>query len=298
MRRLFRYLDYLGRGLLMGAADIVPGVSGGTVALIVAVYERLVAAISDLFSSALCLLRLDARGALAHGRAVNWSLLVPLGLGIVIALIVGARFIPGLLEQYPEHMYGLFFGLVAASLAIPWLRIERRQLRHVVLVLGAAAVAFLLVGLPQLQTDAPGLLRVFASASVAICAMILPGVSGAFLLEVLGIYAPTLEAINNRDLVYVATFVAGAGLGIGLFAKLLTLLLRRYHDVTMAVLVGLIAGALRALWPYGGPEGLLRLPAAHEPVGGVVLVGMAGFALVAGLTAWAWYRRRSALARS
>lgn len=296
MRRLFQYLDYFGRGLLMGAADIIPGVSGGTVALIVAVYERLVASISELFSFVISLLRVDVQAARTHWWATEWRLILPLGVGIVGAFVTGARFIPGLLEAYPMHMYALFFGLVAASLAIPWLRIEERHYVHVMLAGAAALLAFFLVGLPQLQTDDPGLLRVFVSTSIAICAMILPGVSGAFLLEVMGIYAPTLEAINGLDLAYLATFALGAGIGIGLFAKLLSLLLERFHDITMAVLVGLIAGALRALWPYGGPAGVLRLPTDHEPVVSVALIGLAGFLLVAGLTFWGWRQRRDALA--
>lgn len=285
-RTLRDSLDYFARGLLMGGADVIPGVSGGTVALIVGVYERLVAAISHLVSFGLALLRLDETAARKAWRAVEWRLLLPLGTGIVAALLIGARVIPGLMEQYPLHMRALFFGLVAASLAIPWQRIGRVRPRLVLLALAAAVGAFLLVGLPQLHVAAPGLPRVFGSAAVAICAMILPGVSGAFLLEVLGLYVPTLEAVNTQNWAYLLTFVAGAGVGLGLFSKILDALLRRYHDATMAALIGLIAGALRALWPYMEADGALRGPNPGEPVDAVVLMGALGFAAVAALAWW------------
>lgn len=287
MRAFFRHgLDYFVRGLLMGGADIIPGVSGGTIALIVNVYERLIEAISHLVSFGLRLVRFDGTGARDAWRAVDWGLLLPLGGGIVTALLVGARFIPGLMEQYPMHMQGLFFGLVAASLFIPWQRIDRVRPFLVVIAVVAAVAAFWLTGLPQLDVEEPGLLRVFGSAAVAICAMILPGVSGAFLLEVLGIYSPTLEAVNGRQWIYIAVFIAGAGTGLGLFSKLLNLLLHRYHDATMAALIGLIAGALRALWPYTAPGGALQWPAPHDPVGSVVVLGALGFLVVLALMWW------------
>lgn len=292
MPRILRdVFDYFVRGLLMGGADIIPGVSGGTIALIVAVYERLISALSELVSFGLNVLQADWAEAAEHWRAVDWHLLLPLGAGIVTALLIGARFIPGLMAQYPAQMRGLFFGLVAASLVIPWLRIERPSPRLAAIALVGAVLAFALVSLPPRTVAEPGLWRVFGSAAVAICAMILPGVSGAFLLEVLGIYTPTLEALNAGNMPYVITFVAGAAGGLALFAKLLNTLLRHYHDATMAALIGLIAGALRALWPYAAASGALRWPAAGEPVGSVIALGMCGFVAVAGLTWWGHRRR-------
>lgn len=292
MPSLFRSaLDYFARGLLMGGADIIPGVSGGTIALIVAVYERLIEAISHLVSFGLALVRLDGTAAQQAWRDVDWKLLLPLGAGIVTALLIGARFIPGLMAQYPMHMQGLFFGLVAASLIIPWQRIEQRSGHQLIIAVVAAGLAFWLTGLPQLSVEEPGLARVFGSAAVAICAMILPGVSGAFLLEVLGIYTPTLEAVNEQQWTYIVTFIAGAATGLGLFSKILNTLLHRAHDATMAALIGLIAGALRALWPYTAPDGTLQGPTPGDPVGSVVALGLAGFAAVALLIWWGARRR-------
>lgn len=280
---LLRYVLY---GALMGGADVVPGVSGGTMALIVGVYERLVRALSSLVSFGLALVRLDLDAAQTHWTSVPWRLLVPLFGGIAGAILVGAKVIPPLMEAFPASMRGLFLGLVAASLLIPARRIERMTVLRGGIGLACAAGAFFLTGLPVLSVSDPSLLRVFLSATVAICAMVLPGVSGAFLLEALGIYTPTLEALNALVWDYVLTFGLGAAVGLGTFAKLLDLLLTHRHDATMAALVGLIAGALRALWPYGGAARTLRWPGPGDPVVSVVTLALVGFGAVLALLYW------------
>jgi putative membrane protein len=287
----------------MGGADIIPGVSGGTMALIVGVYERLIHSLSSGFSMLLALARLQGPDVRDHAREVDWGLVIPLLAGIVVAIGTASFFLPDLIETYPHQMRGLFLGLVAASIAVPWLRIGRMTWRLLLLALAGAVAAFLVVGLPLLQAQPqPGPLRVFASASIAICAMILPGVSGAFLLEVLGIYRPTVEALNaaiGLDLAatfYVLTFVVGATVGLGMFSKILDWLLARYHDRAMAALVGLMAGSLRALWPWqpwGTHQRTLLWPGPHDPVGSVVLLTFAGFLFVALLT-WLGARRIAA----
>ena len=292
MSSLWSTLRNAAYGLLMGGADVIPGVSGGTMALIVGVYEALVSAISSLVAMGLAVVRLDGDAVRQHWRAVPWGLVLPLGVGLLAAIRVGALVIPGLMETYPHQMRGLFLGLVAASLVIPALRIERFRAAHAVLVIVFALAAFLLTGLPVLEASTPSLARVFGSAAVAICAMILPGVSGAFLLEALGIYTPTLEAVNAQDWTYILTFVGGAAAGLGAFATLLDWLLTRHHDATMAALLGLIAGALRALWPYGGAERTLRLPTAEEPVASVVALALVGLGAVLALTVWGHRARR------
>lgn len=286
----------------MGAADIIPGVSGGTMALIVGIYKNLIGAIGDVVSALLTLLRGRPREAWRLVSEIEWRLLIPVAVGILGAIVVASQFVPQLLDRFPVESRALFFGLVAGSLAIPWNERHAHQSWHVAAALAAAVVAFVLVGLPRSGDAAdPSLLRVGLTAAVAINAMILPGVSGAFLLEVFGLYRPTLEALNALDLPYVGAFAVGAGLGLGAAAKGLGWLLDRYHDATMAVLVGLLAGSLRALWPWVG-----RAEHAHSD-GSVELVpdpsillgpgpdwplalGLAvfGFALV---TALAWLGR-------
>lgn len=275
----------------MGGSDIIPGVSGGTMALIVGIYRRLIDSISSFFSLILGLVRFDREGARRHAGAVEWGLVIPLALGILTALAVGAAVIPYFLEHYPAQCRGLFFGLVLASLAIPWLRIDGPGAREVGVALVAAVLVFWLVGLPQEAAGArPGLLRAFASAAVAICAMILPGVSGAFLLEALGIYRPTLEALHGAarlqgpDVLYVLAFIAGAAVGIGVFSKVLNWLIKHYQNVTMAALVGMMAGALRALWPWQSESRALQLPGAADPLWSVLALLAAGFVFITVLT--------------
>jgi putative membrane protein len=280
-------------GVLMGGADVIPGVSGGTMALIVGVYERLVGGISSAVSFGLALLRADPEDMQTHWAAIPWRLVLPLAAGIGGAIAIGAHLIPSLMDAHPEQMRGLFLGLVGASLFIPALRIERLTLGQGLLGVGCAVAAFYLTGLPVLkEASAPGLVRVFLSAAVAICAMILPGVSGAFLLKALGIYEPTLQAVKTMlaldlsALSYVLTFGVGAAAGLGAFAKLLDWLLNHRHDATMAALVGLIAGALRSLWPYLTPDRALHLPGPSDPIGSVVGLTLLGFVAVLGLLWW------------
>jgi putative membrane protein len=151
-------------------------------------------------------------------------------------------------------------------------------------------VAFLLVGLPPREIGAPPLPLVFAFASIAICAMILPGVSGAFLLLVLGIYEPTLEALSSLDVPYIAVFVAGAAVGLGLFSKLLEWLLDHHHEWTMAALVGLMVGSLRALWPWLSEDRGLDPPPDAASLAIAAGLALAGAALVLAVT---WFTRHA-----
>ena len=275
-------LNYL-RGLVMGTADIIPGVSGGTVALVVGIYERLVSSVRAGSSAVVALLRFDMLKVRQLLRQVHWDLLLPLGAGIGTAIVIGARYIPGLMETYPVQTQALFFGLILGALVVPWRQIHRRMPIHTVIAIVAAIATFVLVGLPPREVAEPSLMVVFVAAAVAICAMILPGISGSYLLLIMGMYAPTLRALNSRDLFYIAVFCLGAAIGLGLFSRLLEHLLTRHHDVTMAVLVGMMAGSLRALWPYLDEDrGLLPPPADATvlvPIG-LVLIGAA---LVMGL---------------
>jgi putative membrane protein len=282
----------------MGTADVIPGISGGTIALIVGIYERLIEAVRAVTAIPLGL-RHGVAGLRRTFAPVEWGFVIPLGVGILSAIAIGARVIPPLMEAYPEESRALFFGLVAASLIIPWQRAGAIRWAGYVLALAAATLAFVLVGLPMMRAPEPSLLRVFGSAAVAICAMILPGVSGAFLLKVLGIYEPTLRAVSGLDLVYILVFALGAITGLALFARLLSYLLRHYYTRTMVVLVGLLAGSLRALWPWQGtvvvdgvavatPARLLGPPTVEAALAALLVAGI-GFGLVV-LLIWLGYR--------
>ncbi len=276
--RPVHYLD----GLLMGTADAIPGVSGGTMALIVGIYERLLGSIESGFRAAVSVVRLRPAEVRTNLGRVEWRLIVPLFAGIITALLVAARFMPQLLERYPTQSRALFLGMVAASVSIPWKRIAQPAVGHVLVAVPAAVAGFLLTGLPPGTVSDPSPLQIFGAAAIAICAMILPGISGAFLLLAAGMYEPTLRAVDERDLGYIAIFVLGAGVGLGSFSILLNRLLERRHDTTMAALVGLMLGSLRALWPWQDVDRGLLTPHSSEWIL-PVLLGVVGLVLVLGV---------------
>lgn len=271
------------RGLLMGSFDVVPGVSGGTVALIVGIYERLIASIRALVDAALALPRRDRGRLRARLGEVDWGLVLPVALGVAVAIVTLARVIEPLLDEEtgsPVQARAVFLGLICGSLVVP-LRLAgglgggRWALAGI-----AAAAAFLLAGLPETEVDDPAPIAVLGAAMVAICAMILPGVSGSFILLALGMYAPTIAAVNDRDLGYLAIFALGAAVGLGAFSKLLNRLLRDHHDATMAVLLGLMVGSLRAVWPYQNAERGLEAPPGGTAWLGELALALAALALV------------------
>lgn len=232
----------------MGAADVVPGVSGGTMAFIVGIYEELIGSIRAVGTTNFW--RPLSRGRIKEAAAaINLKFLLAVLAGILIAIVSLARLLEHLLETQPVYIWSFFFGLVLASVFVVARRIERWKVSTWVLVLLAAAAAWVLVGLVPLQTpDAWWFF--FLSGALAICAMILPGISGAFILLLLGKYREVLAAVNARDLVTIGWVGLGAILGLVLFARVLAWLFRHYHDLTVAALTGLMLGSLRKIWPW------------------------------------------------
>jgi putative membrane protein len=277
------------RGALIGVAEVIPGVSGGTVALIVGIYETLIDAIADTVLAARRALGLTSEGrsvrrAGATIRALPWAMLVPVGLGMVIALLLGARFIEPLLEEQPVAMRALFLGLVLAGTYVPAhmvLRTEpgRWRASEVLIVLAVAAVTFVLMGLPPGDIADPGPVAIVASAAMAICALVLPGVSGSFLLLTIGMYEPTIAAVNDLDFAYIALFALGAIIGLSAFVSVLRWLLENRARITLVVIVGLMLGSLRALWPWQGDDRELLAPTSQ--VGLAIALFLAGVAVVA-----------------
>lgn len=265
-------------GLVMGTADAIPGVSGGTMALIMGIYEDLLAAISSGFRMILAAVRADFGGAGRHFRDIRWGFILPLLAGIATAIGVASIFVPDILESYPVESRALFLGLVGASIAIPWNRITNPGYEAVSIAFVFAVPAAFLSGLPSGSIDDPALWMAFAGAAVAICAMILPGVSGSFLLLVLGLYEPTLEAVRDIDVAYIGVFAIGAIAGLGSFATLLRRLLTTRHDQTMAALVGLMIGSLRALWPWQDDDRNLLAP--DDTALTVIVLVVLGFVIV------------------
>lgn len=238
-------------GFLMGTADLIPGVSGGTIALILGIYPRLVASIREASSGLGRLFRLDMPGLRRHLAAVEWTLVVPLLVGIAIAIASLASFLEAQLEARPTILAAAFFGLVAGSVAIAWGLIRRPGPAHLLMVLGAGAVLFVLLGASASEiAGTPGPLVFFGAGALAVCAMILPGISGSLILVLVGMYAAALAAVTSRDWASVAALALGAVVGLALFSQALHWALRRHHDLVVAAMVGLMVGSLRILWPW------------------------------------------------
>jgi putative membrane protein len=243
----------IGRGFAMGAADVVPGVSGGTVALVLGIYEQLVANIRAGAGALGQLVRLDGRSFIERLRSVQWRFLIPLLSGIGLAVLTLARVISTALDDHPVGMSALFFGLVAGSAIVAWRMLDNADAARVAILVGVAVVAFFVLGLGAGERTEASLLLVLAAGALAICAMILPGVSGSFLLLTIGMYELVIDAVNDRDLAFLAVFMLGCVAGLALFSTALDWALEHHRDTVLAALTGLMVGSLRVLWPW--PEG-------------------------------------------
>ncbi|MDP3541311.1 MAG: DUF368 domain-containing protein [Elusimicrobiota bacterium] len=240
-------LGIFARGVLMGAADVVPGISGGTIALIVGIYPRLILALGAFDGELLRLaVRRDFAGA---ARRVDLRFLAALGSGIALAILTLAKAVTWLILNKPVTTWSLFFGLILGSTVLVIGLVGRWNASRVLAAGAGAALAYWICGLLPGETGG-GLLALFASAMIAISAMILPGISGAFVLVLLGKYRLVLEALHQRDFVVIAVFCAGCAIGLIAFTKLLRALLARWEGATMAFLCGLMAGSLRKIWPF------------------------------------------------
>lgn len=279
-------LDLL-RGFLIGSAELVPGVSGGTIALVTGVYDQLIDSAAHVVKAAKTVIAGPNRwhGAVAELRRTDWFLVIPVLLGMATAVFSIAGVMESFVTANPELARGLFFGLVAASIAVPLRMLPARTgqpvLLGVLVFLAAASLAFWMTGLAGgSDVESPPLIAVFFVASIAICALVVPGVSGSFFLLAVGLYATTLRAVNDRDLVYIAVFGLGALLGLALFVNILRYLLHNHRWWTLVAMAGLMLGSLRALWPWQSTAGSGGLLAPFAPVWMPILLAVIGAAIV------------------
>jgi len=240
-------LRYLLTGMAMGAADIVPGVSGGTIAFVAGIYEQLIKSVKTLTND-LPMLVLKFKIVEAV-KKVPWSFLVPLGIGILISLLSLSRIIEYLLHDQPVYTWAFFFGLILASIYSIGRQISVWNGKTMAAVVGGAILTYLIVGLVPVETP-DTYLAFFLAGGIAIVAMILPGISGSFLLLIMGKYQQLLAAVNNMQIMKLLTFVVGAFVGLAVFSKLLNWLFEHYHLMTIAVLTGVMIGSLRKVWPW------------------------------------------------
>ncbi|MFD1316705.1 DUF368 domain-containing protein [Namhaeicola litoreus] len=247
VRNLKNYLVITLKGIAMGAADVVPGVSGGTIAFVAGIYEELIDTISKINFGAIRILK--KKGFIQAWKHINGNFLLALGIGIFISILSLAKVIKYLIENEAVLVWSFFFGLVLASVFYIGKQIQRWNLGLIIILLAGAIAAFYITKIPPQQTEITNIF-IFFSGALAICAMILPGISGSFILLLLGAYKPVLDAIHDKN--YNLLFFLGLGAVIGLlsFSKLLKWLFDHYERLTLAVLTGFIIGSLNKIWPW------------------------------------------------
>ena len=246
-RKLKDYALLTLKGMCMGAADVVPGVSGGTIAFIVGIYDELIDSIKGINVHAF---RLLCKGQLkAFWKAINGNFLFSLLLGIGISVFSLAKLITYLLETEPVLVWSFFFGLVLASTWFVSKDIKEWNWKTILGFLAGAVVAFYITVATPTETPT-NLLFIFFCGAIAICAMILPGISGSFILVLLGKYFYIMEAVETLDLVVLGIFALGCFLGITSFSHVLSYALKKFRNVTLAVLSGFMLGSLNKVWPW------------------------------------------------
>lgn len=272
----------------MGTADIVPGVSGGTVALVLGIYDRLIRNVSQGAHGLKQLITRDIGGFTETVRRIEWVWLFSLLAGIITAIFALSSILERLLEEQPVRMAALFLGLIIGSIWVALRMLDKVDGLSLALMVGIGAAMFLLLGLrsdTQAADDAAEVVTrdwwVFLlTGAIAICAMILPGISGSFILVMLGMYTEVLGAVNDRDFFLLFVFVVGCVIGLALFSTLLNYLLKRYHRWVLAAMIGLMLGSTRVLWPWPGGTETTTLAMPSDDVVVPVLIAAVAIAVV------------------
>jgi putative membrane protein len=235
------------KGLAMGAADIVPGVSGGTIAFITGIYQPLLDSLSAIDIALFSLWK--NKGFAACWKKINGNFLVVLAAGIAISLISFAKITKYLMHNYPPLLWSFFFGLICASLFILKKQIKTWKRSTISLVALGTLLGALVTQIPPVIISI-GYLNIFFAGYVAICAMILPGISGSYILLLLGLYRFMLEALLNFELTIITVFISGCFLGLLSFSRFLRWCLAHYHDASIAILGGFMVGSINKVWPW------------------------------------------------
>ncbi|MGK0493678.1 MAG: putative membrane protein [Maribacter sp.] len=246
-RTYLQYLSITLKGMAMGIAELVPGVSGGTIAFVTGIYEEFISSINNVNLSTFKTLKNE--GFIAFWKKLNGSFLLVLFVGMMISILSSSKLITWLLEFHPIPIWAFFFGLVLASVIFVAKAITKWNVLSLVLFTLGTVVAFYITTLPP-SANTDSLPFLFFSGALAICAMVLPGISGSFILVLLGSYKTILDAVNEKDLKIVITVGLGTVFGILSFARLLKWMFENYKDATLAVLTGFILGSLNKIWPW------------------------------------------------
>ncbi|AZA09392.1 DUF368 domain-containing protein [Corynebacterium pseudopelargi] len=282
-----KHVLYVIFGGLIGLAEMVPGVSGGTVALVVGIYERAIRN-GDALLHTIRTAITDRSKLKEAASKVEWFFLAAVAVGMIGTVLALSSVMHSFVEEHPETSRALFMGMVAVSILVPLNMIRSDKLAqhrvgaYIAFVLAAIAT-FLLTGVTSAEKTDPSLLVVFFAAMIAVCALVLPGVSGSFILLSLGLYSPVMGAVADRDLKVMAVFALGALLGVALFIKLLDYLITTHRTITLATMAGLMLGSLRALWPWQTDQAELLSPSGN--VGWIVFMVILGGAIVGAIMA-------------
>ena len=247
IRTTKEYLSLSLKGMAMGAADIIPGVSGGTIAFISGIYEELIETINNVNFEAIK--KLKNNGIKSFWTHINGNFLIALLTGIAISIMSLAKVITHLLETHSQLLWGFFFGLIVASVYIVGKQVNKWDINNIISLIIGSSIAFYITILNPMQNP-DALWFVFLSGSIAICAMILPGISGSFILLLLGSYEFILVAIKDFKLDVITIFGVGCITGLLAFSKLLNWRFKKYHDITIALLTGFLIGSLNKIWPW------------------------------------------------
>lgn len=246
-RRLLDYAILSLKGIAMGAADAVPGVSGGTIAFISGIYEELITTISGINISLIKTLKKE--GFISFWRRCNGNFIFALLAGILVSYVSFMRLAKYLIEQHPILIWSFFFGLIVASIIFVAKQIKSWNLPVIIGLIFGTLTAYYISTIPSMATNEHPLFLFFAGA-LAICAMILPGISGSFILVILGAYKTLSDALHDFDLKRIGLFALGAFVGILSFSHVLKWLFKNYHNMTLAILTGFILGSLNKIWPW------------------------------------------------
>ena len=272
----------------MGSADIVPGVSGGTIALVLGIYDELIHNISRGAHGAKQLLTGDVAGFRQTLKSIEWIWLISLLVGVLAAVFALSSVIEHLLDNEPIRMGALFLGLIIGSIWVAVRMLDRIDAVSAILMIGVGIAFFALLGLRSDTHAADDAAEVvtkswwvfFLAGAIAICAMILPGISGSFLLVMLGMYSEVLGAVNDRDFFILLVFALGCAVGLGLFSTLLNWLLANYHRWVLSAMIGLMLGSTRVLWPWPGGTNTTTLAMPSDDVVIPLLLIVLGAAVV------------------
>ena len=243
-------MNFFLKGFAIGSVDVIPGISGGTVALMLGIYEKIIDSIFNLEFGIINFILQKKEKSLEHFKKLNWKFIICLTLGIITALFFGANLISALLEKWPNELKSLFLGLILGTIIVPWIQIKKKTFLIYAILLISITLTFLVFSTSYSTKTNPQLLLIVVAGLLSVSAMILPGISGAFVLLLLGMYKVTLDAVKNGNFTYLIFFFLGGITGLIILIPILKWLLKKSRDKILIILVGLMLGSSINLWPW------------------------------------------------